>query len=121
MKSIRIIYALIVLFILNFLPLGMVSLPLSIVYIVLGIVLIVLTLKSEVKGKFKVFLLLTGLSSAGLLLGLFHGFLEVWGFNTLQVIFFYMGVVGSPIIFLIGAIGSIVLFKRTGGWHSSHN
>jgi hypothetical protein len=112
MKLIRIIYALIMLFILNLLPLGMVSLPLSLVYILLGIVLIFLTLKSEVKGRLKVFLLLTGFSSAGLLLGLLHGFLEVWGLDTLQTVFFYIGVVVSPIIFLIGVIGSIILLNN---------
>ena len=108
----RLVYGLVVLFILILLPFGVVSLPLSLVYILLGIVLIFLTLKSEVKGKLKVFLLLTGFSSAGLLLGLLHGFLEVWGLDTLQVVFFYIGVVVSPIIFLIGAVGSIVLFKK---------
>jgi hypothetical protein len=117
----RIVYGLVVLFILILLPLGVVSLPLSLAYIVLGIILIFLTLKSEVKGKLRVFLLLTGFSSAGLLLGLLHGFLEVWGLDTLQVVFFYIGVVVSPILFLIGAIGSIVLFKRKGGRHYSHS
>jgi hypothetical protein len=108
----KIIYALIILFILNLLPLGMVSLPLSLVYILLGIVLIFLALKSEAKGKLKVFLLLTGFSSAGLLLGLLHGFLEVWGFNILHLIFFYIAVFVAPILFLIGAIGSIILFRK---------
>ena len=108
----KMIYVLIILFIINFLPLGVVSLFLSVIYIALGIVLIVLTSRSEVKGKLKVFLLLTGFSSAGLLLGLIHGFLEIWGFDVLQVVFFYTGVIISPIIFLIGAIGSIILFRK---------
>ena len=108
----RIIYALIVLFILNLLPLRVISLPLSIVYILLGIMLIFLTFKSKVKGRLKVFLLLTGFSSAGLLLGLLHGFFEVWGLDTLQVIFFYIGVVVSPILFIIGVIGSLVILRR---------
>ena len=117
MKLIRIVYALTVLFILILLPFGAVSLPLSLVYILLGIVLIFLMLKSEMKGKLKVFLLLTGFSSAGLVLGLLHGFLEAWGLDTLQVVFFYIGVVVSPIIFLIGVIGSIVLFRKIRDQH----
>ena len=112
MKLIRIVYALTVLFILILLPFGVVSLPLSLVYILLGIVLIFLTLKSKVKGRLKVFLLLTGFSSAGLLLGLLHGFFEVWGLDTLQVVFFYIGVVVSPILFIIGVIGSLVILRR---------
>ena len=123
----RIVYALIVLFILNLLnsfvppPYGIVFLPFSLVYIVLGIVLIFLTLKSGVERKLRVFLLLTGFSSAGLVLGFLHGFFAILGFEIVDVILFYLAVIVAPILFLIGAIGSIVMFRKKGGWHSSHS
>jgi hypothetical protein len=111
----RIVYILIIIFIINsFVPphLGAISLSISLIYIALGIVLIILTLKSKVNGKLKVFLLLTGLSSAGTILGILHGFLEVLNLEILSIIFFYIAVIVSPILFLIATIGSIISFKR---------
>lgn len=96
-------------------------LPLTILFFVLGIVLIFLTLKSKIEGKLKLFLLLTGASPVGFLISvILHGLLEALGI-ILHVVFFFIAILVCPILFLIGAIGSIVLFKRKGGRHSSHS
>lgn len=96
-----------------------------ILFFLLGMILIILTLKLKIKDKLKVFLLLTGISSAGFLIGvILHNLLYALGIvfehivvlkylmEILHVIFFFIAVPICPIGFLIGAIGSIILFRR---------
>ncbi len=93
-------------------------LPLSILFVLLGAILIFLTLKSKVKGKLKVFLLLTGVVPVGFLISaILHGLLEALGMEILHVAFFFIAISVCPIVFLIGAIGSLVLFRKKGGRH----
>jgi|TARA_Y100000310_G_scaffold345855_1_gene471470 hypothetical protein len=126
----RIFYGLVVIFILlllsSFTPplasknliLGIISLFLIPFYFVLGITLIYLTLKSEVEGKLRVFLLLTGTSPIVFLIGvILHNLLGALGMKILHIVFFFIAILVSPILFLTGAIGSIVLFRKKGGRH----
>jgi hypothetical protein len=93
--------------------------------LVLGVTLIILTLKSGIGGKLKKFLLLTGASVAGffvsvLLHNLIYGlFIHFYGkdfWNRIGIgdepVFFILAIVVCPIGFLIGAIGSTVLFAK---------
>ncbi|MCD4705498.1 hypothetical protein K8R61_00265 [bacterium] len=98
-----------------------------ITFCLLGFVLTILTAKSEIKGKLRKFLLLTGVSSAGMLVSiLLHNFIyglfiflfgeNVWGPSGAgdEPVFFIIAIIICPIGFLIGAIGSGILFiKKT--------
>jgi len=98
---------------------------LALIFLILGIALIYLTFKSKIKGKLKVFLLMTGFSSAGFLVSvILHNLFYALGIvfediiilkyimEALHVIFFLLGIPVSPIVFLIGAVGGVVLFLR---------
>ena len=94
--------------------------------LVLGITLIILTLKSGIGGKLKKFLILTGASVAGFFVSvLLHNFIyglfihffgpDFWnriGTGGDEPVFFILAIVVCPIGFLIGAIGSAVLFTK---------
>lgn len=97
-----------------------------IVFSVLGMMLIFLTLEGKVRGKLRNFLLLTGISSAGFFISVFlhnvfYG-LSVALNQTIalsylmkffDVSFFLIAILACPILFLISAISSIVLFLKT--------
>ena len=98
---------------------------LAFIFFLLGIVLIVLTLKLKIKGLLKKFLILTGISAAGVLAGsVLHNFLYALAvltehitllhylFEFLHAAFFIIAVLLCPIGFLVGAIGGIVLFIK---------
>ena len=91
----------------------------------LGAALIFLTVKEKVAGRLKKFLILTGASSAGLVVsillhnaiyGLFiHWFgPDLWERIGLpdEPFFFIIAVFICPVAFLVGAIGSIVLAAK---------
>ena len=91
----------------------------------LGIALIVLTLRKKAKGKLKKYLILAGASSAGFFVSvLLHNFLYAlaiifadirilsYVLKVLSTVFFIIAIFILPITFLIGMIGSIVLFTR---------
>jgi hypothetical protein len=90
----------------------------------LGVTLLVLTVKAKVRGILKKFFLLTGASAAGLpvfavLHNLVYGLLiYFFGANFWartggdEPVFFILAITVCPIAFLVGAIGSIVLFSR---------
>ncbi|MBL7170347.1 MAG: hypothetical protein ISS48_04995 [Candidatus Aenigmarchaeota archaeon] len=98
---------------------------LGIVFFLLGVALIVLTLKSKLKGKLKKFLLLTGISSAGFLVSvILHNFVyglfivlfdaDFWsriGVSD-EPVFLIIAMFVCPIVFLIGVVGSIILFNK---------
>ncbi len=94
-------------------------------FFLLGIILVVLTYKSKVKGKLKIYLLLTGISSLMFPIGaVLHNVFYALGImveniiilrylmSILEVMFFLIAVLISPILFLVGAIGSIILFRK---------
>jgi putative Mn2+ efflux pump MntP len=97
----------------------------GIILVILGSVLIGLTLVQKVEGKLKKFLILTGASAAGffvfaLLHNIFYALEQVTSHITIlsylmkafEVIFFLIAIFACPIGFLIGVIGSIVLFIK---------
>jgi hypothetical protein len=90
------------------------------VFFGLGVTLLVLAARAKLKKMLKAFLLLTGASAAGmplfvvlhnLVYGLFIYFFGegFWSGIGDEPFFFIMAVLVSPIAFLVGAIGSIVL------------
>jgi len=97
----------------------------GIILVILGSILIGLTLVQKVEGKLKKFLILTGASAAGffifaLLHNIFYGLEQITGHITilsylmkaLEVIFFLIAIFVCPIGFLIGVIGTIVMFNK---------
>ena len=96
---------------------------LGLAFLIFGIALVILTYKKKVKGKLKVFLLMTGFSSAGILpSAILHNLVYAlfiylfgegfWGQNGDEPFFFVFGLVILPIAFLAGAIGSAVILIR---------
>ncbi len=92
---------------------------LELVFLIQGIRLMFTTTKE--KGKLKLFLMLTGVSAiillpSAILHNLFYGFATVsenfeYLFKALHVVFFIVGIVVTPVTFIVGVIGSIILFK----------
>jgi len=96
-----------------------------IIFFILGAVLIFLIFKEKIEGRLKLFLLLTGISAVGFLtsiflhnafyaLGIVTGHIVILGYLT-QVIhaaFFLIAIFVCPLVFLIGLIGSIVIFIK---------
>jgi hypothetical protein len=98
---------------------------LGLAFLILGIMLIVFTIKAKVKGKLKVFLILVG-GSAGMVLVsvLLHNLVYAlaivsenivwlsWLFEFLHGTFFIIGLLVCPIVFIVGVVGSIVMFCK---------
>ena len=97
----------------------------GVILVILGSVLIGLTLVQKVEGKLKKFLILTGTSAAGffvfvLLHNIFYALEQITGhiailsypMKVLEVIFFLIAIFACPIGFIIGAIGTIVMFNK---------
>ena len=97
---------------------------LGLIFFLLGGILIFLTFKSKVKGKLKVFLLLTGFSAPGVLLfTILHNFFYALATLTnitflkqflefLHASSFIISLIVCPIVFLIGVVGSIWLRRK---------
>ena len=95
---------------------------LSGIFLILGILLIVIARKE--KGTLKFFLTLTGIAASvplifTLLHNLFYALSITLGelkslFEVLHVSSFIISIIVAPIMFIIGATGSIVLFNRMG-------
>jgi len=85
------------------------------IFLILGTILIILTLKNKIEGLLKEFLLLTGISAVGffvfvLLHNLISGLLSmIFNKGIDEPVFFLLAVIGCPIGFLVGSIGSLVL------------
>ena len=97
----------------------------SAILLLFSSVLIGLTLVQKVEGKLKKFLMLTGASAAGffifaLLHNIFYGLEQVTSHITIlsylmkafEVIFFLIAIFACPIGFLIGVIGTIIMFNK---------
>lgn len=97
----------------------------GVILVILGSVLIGLTLVQKVEGKLKKFLMLTGASAAGffifaLLHNIFYGLEQITShiailsylMKAFEVILFLIAIFACPIGFLIGAIGTIVMFDK---------
>ena len=98
---------------------------LAAIFFVLGTILIFLTLKLKIKKKLKMFLILTGASAVGFLAGvILHNFFYGLGMITghtiilkyateaLNVAFFIIAILVCPTVFLIGAVGSILMLIK---------
>jgi len=98
---------------------------LAIIFFLLGAALVYLSWESKLEKKLKVFLILTGASAIGFpVFVILHNFFYALGvlagnivvlksiMEFLHAAFFLIGLIGCPIGFLIGAIGSIVKFNR---------
>ena len=96
-----------------------------IVFCLLGLILIFLTVKEKVAGLLKKFLLLTGISAAGFFASVFlHNAFYALGIVTsqitvlrylmevLNVTFFLIAIFACPLGFLVGLVGSMVLFIK---------
>ena len=97
----------------------------GVILVILGSVLIGLTLIQKVEGKLKKFLILTGTSAAGffifaLLHNIFYALAQVTGhiailnylMKAFEVIFFLVAIFACPIGFLVGVIGTIIMFNK---------
>ncbi len=97
----------------------------GVILVILGSVIIGLTLVQKVEGKLKKLLILTGASAAGffvfvLLHNIFYGLEQISGYITIlsylmkafEVIFFLIAIFVCPIGFIIGVIGTIVMFNK---------
>ncbi|HEY77535.1 MAG TPA: hypothetical protein G4O09_00280 [Dehalococcoidia bacterium] len=97
----------------------------GIAFLLLGALLMYFTLKGEMRGLLKKFLLLTGASAVGIPVGvvlhnLVYGlFIHLFGEHSWdrigmsdEPVFFILAVVVCPIAFLVGTIGSIVLLVK---------
>ena len=90
------------------------------VFFLLGVALVILTVKEKVGGMLKKFLLLTGASAAGFLVSVFlhnaiYGLVLVKMLNRPDLdepVFFFIAILVCPIAFLVGAVGSIVLYIK---------
>ncbi len=104
---------------------GMPFIPALALFFLLGILLVIFTFKEKVKGWLKFFLLLTGLSASGFFLfvvlhNFFYALNIIWTDITilrhltewLHVAYFLIAVFVCPVTFLIGLIGSIILFLK---------
>lgn len=94
-------------------------------FLILGVVLIVLVWNLKVDKYLKLFLIMVGGSSGFFLIfvllhNLFYGlgiyfsdvlFLRIL-FNIFHVGFFLAGIIGCPLVFLIGVVGVLVLLNR---------
>lgn len=79
--------------------------------LLLGVALIVLTLRAKVRGGLKKFLLLTGASAVGGPVSfVLHNLVSGW-LGIEEPVFFTIVFI-CPLAFLVGAIGSIVLFIK---------
>ena len=96
-----------------------------IVFFLLGGVLLFLTLKEKTEGKIRKFLLLTGASAVGVFVGvILHNMFDALSIVIGEVIilsniigfigglFFIIAIIICPLGFLVGAVGSIVLFSK---------
>ena len=97
----------------------------SAILLLFSSVLIGLTLVQKVEGKLKKFLILTGASAAGffvfvLLHNIFYGLEQITShiailsylMKAFEVVFFLIAIFACPIGFLIGVIGTIIMFNK---------
>ena len=88
-----------------------------------GVALMLFTMKGNIKGKLKIFLLLTGGSAVGFFVAvLLHNFIyglfiylfgaDFWGVGGDEPLFFIIAVFVCPLAFLVGIVGTIVSFFR---------
>ena len=91
-----------------------------------GVGLIITTYKEKISGKHKFYLLLSGFSSAGFLLGVvLHNLLYALGtitenfvilnkiINFFEVAFFLAATIICPVGFIVGLVGTLIVLKKS--------
>ena len=91
-----------------------------------GVGLIITTYKEKISGKHKFYLLLSGFSSAGFLLGVvLHNLLYALGtitenqvilnkiINFFEVAFFLAATIICPVGFIAGMVGTLIILKKS--------
>ena len=91
-----------------------------------GVALIITTYREKISGKRKFFLLLSGFSSAGFLLGVvLHNLLYALGtitenqvilnkiINFFEVAFFLAATIICPVGFIVGMVGTLIILKKS--------
>lgn len=104
---------------------GQVLLSIGGVFGFLGLALLILVARERLEKKFKIFLILTGASAVGIPVSIvLHNlvyllFMKFLGENFWQrtavgdePVFFTLATIILPIVFIVGVIGSIVLFSK---------
>jgi len=97
-----------------------------ILHFVTGVGLIVTTYREKTTGKRKIYLLLSGFSSAGFLLGVvLHNLLYALGMitenlvivnkiiNFFAVAFFLAATIICPVGFIVGMVGTLIILKKS--------
>jgi len=96
---------------------------LGFIFFLLGILLIYYTIKLKIEGKLKWFLILTGIPPiialvSVILHNLVYGLMiyifgqDFWGQGGDEAFFFILALIVCPIIFLVGLIGTAIMFKK---------
>ncbi|HDK26992.1 MAG TPA: hypothetical protein ENG48_07900 [Candidatus Atribacteria bacterium] len=97
----------------------------GVILVILGSILIGLTLVQKIEGKLQKFLILTGVSAAGFfafafLHNIFYALAQVTShisvlnylMKSFEVIFFLIAIFACPLGFLVGVIGTLVIFYK---------
>jgi hypothetical protein len=96
---------------------GLIALS-AISFSILGVCLVILTIRNKVKGKLRKLLLIAGISAFAffvcvLLHNLLYALLVSLGLQIEdEVLFFVLAILVFPLLFLVGAIGSLILLWR---------
>lgn len=86
------------------------------ILVLLGVILVVLTVSQGVEGALRVFLIMTGAAPAAFLISvLLHNatcaiIMVLFDKEVDEPVFFLLAVFGCPAAFVVGAIGSVVLW-----------
>ena len=95
---------------------GRLSHRLLVILVLLGVILVVLTVKQGVEGALRVFLIMTGAAPAAFLISvLLHNaicaiIIVHFGKMVDEPVCFLLAVFGCPAAFVVGVVGSIVLW-----------
>lgn len=84
-------------------------------YFFSGLALISMTLKAEVEGKLRVYLLISGFCSVVFTAGVAYGVLGIWGFYDIYDPLYLISVIAAVLGFIVGTIGSLTFLGKTGG------
>jgi hypothetical protein len=85
---------------------------------ILGVILFILTIKYQVTGVLRVFLLLAGAAPGSMFISIMlHNFIsalitKITGKNFEEAVFFILAIFGCPAAFVTGTIGTIVLMIK---------
>jgi len=101
-------------------PLFLLLAILGLAFLVLGIILTIMARKEQ--GRLKLFLMLTGISAIApfifsILHNLFYGLAITFEnlkflFEALHVASFFISLLVAPITFIIGVVGSLILYRK---------